>query len=90
MKIIRKFGRITLELDPREYFPDDPGQGTPAMVYVYKNDDILASGTFDCVLANGIVEGSKDTFWLTRKEQEWLDTQIEFVDQWFDSLSQNV
>ena len=33
-KTIKGPGGIRIELDSAEIFPDDPGQGTPAMVYL--------------------------------------------------------
>lgn len=87
MKTIeKKFGRISLELDPREYFPDDPGQGTPAMVYLHKNNEMIASATFWC--ANGT--GWVDEYKLTTAEMNWLDSQFDFVEQFLESLSQKV
>lgn len=38
-----------LELDRAQVFPDDPGQGTPAMVYGPRGE----SATFQCALCEG-------------------------------------
>lgn len=76
-KMKLKFGRLTLELDKNEVFPEDPGQGTPAMIYLYKNNRLIASGTFDCVLDTGMVEDEK----LTKKEINWLDSQSDLVNE---------
>jgi hypothetical protein len=44
-------GGLVVELDSEQVFPEDPGQGTPAMCHLGR-----LSSTFDCALAMGAVD----------------------------------
>lgn len=64
---------IKLELDQTEVYPDDPGQGTPALV-------ILKTGqtaTFWCADEQGEVDGIP----LSNQQKEWLHGKEELVNQ---------
>jgi hypothetical protein len=57
-------GRLRVELDRGEVYPDDPGNGTPALVCVGKN-----TGTYWCVVSEGeLMDGPT----LTQSELRWL------------------
>ena len=61
---------IVLELDSSQIFPDDPGQGTPAMVE-YKG----GYATFNCAQSTGVVDGGrKGDIQLPDECVEWLDS----------------
>jgi hypothetical protein len=69
---------ITLELDETEIFPDNPGNGTPAMVYVGEN-----SATYWCALGTGEV----DMYTLSERQMRWLDAQNDIVAEFLDQHS---
>lgn len=71
---------LVVELDPTEVFPNDPGQGTPVMVYWPEKG---LSGTFFCVLDSGMI----DDYPLSERRLEWLSSLEEEVAEWFDSLT---
>jgi len=48
--------RYSVVLDPAEAFPEDPGQGTPSMLY--GPDD--TSATFMCALDTGEIDGTQE------------------------------
>ena len=51
----KKYG-LVVELDPREVFPEDPGQGAPVMVYWPAKK---AAATFWCATGECEVDGHK-------------------------------
>jgi hypothetical protein len=71
-------GDLTLVLDSREIYPDDPGQGTPAMVHCQGYD-----ATYWCALDTGELDCG--AFQLTGTQQMWLqgqeDTVAEFMEE---------
>lgn len=70
IKKLRGPGGILLELDPSEVFLDNPGEGTPAMVYLGD-----WSATYHCAVDTGEVEYEK----LTDAQLDWLDKQSGWV-----------
>ena len=64
-----------IELDPKEAVPDDPGQGTPAMVYGPNG----ASGTFDCVCDTGEMSMGDHEQSLPPGVLRWLESMGEYV-----------
>lgn len=78
MKEIIRFGKLCIELDPQEIFPDDPGQGAPCMVYKDKH-----SATYNCALDTGELDLGEYT--LSTEEWDWLASQSDRVDSWLDS-----
>jgi hypothetical protein len=70
---------LEIELDKGQVFPNDPGQGTPAMVLKKdKNGREVDSGTYWCAVESG--ELSHNGTWLTNEQVEWLNTQTLTVD----------
>jgi hypothetical protein len=68
-------------LDSAEIFPDDPGQGTPAMVHKGS-----ASSTYWCACGEGELLGANcESVALTVRECNWLDMQelavADFLDE---------
>lgn len=68
--------KLRIELDKTQVFPDDPGAGTPAMVYLGDY-----SATYWCAVGEGCLDGSKGERDLTRREMEWLDQQGDIIDK---------
>lgn len=68
-KIIEKYG-LKIVLDKSEVFPDDPGRGTPAIVYNKRG----ASATFTCAMNEGELDNSDTGFMnkLSDKQIDWL------------------
>lgn len=65
---------ITLELDPEQVFPEDPGQGTPALV-CFPNGD---TGTYNCVTCEG---ETADGTPATQEQLDWLMTFEDKIEQ---------
>lgn len=65
LKTIYK-GSLRVELDRDEYYPDDPGLGTPAMVY--QGTGPVHYATYECAAETGELDDLK----LTQDQQEWL------------------
>jgi len=72
---------VTVILDPKEIVPNDPGQGTPAMVN-YRG----MSATYTCAVNAGEVEYQGRTVELPQDVIEWLDELQEFVDKFYDDF----
>lgn len=69
---------LVVELDRGQVFPDDPGQGTPAMVYRNKNLCDEDNGTYWCAIGEG--ELSHNGTRLSGEDMDWLlslESQIE-------------
>jgi len=61
---------VELVLDPAQIYPEDPGQGTPAMVY-YKG----GSATFSCAANEGeVLDQWGFTIELPKEAVGWLQT----------------
>ncbi len=70
---------LRIELDKDEINPNDPGQGTPAMVYK-KTAKGEASGTYWRVQGEGEMDGHDGgTVTLTERQMEWINGQEEAV-----------
>jgi len=73
---------LIIELDSDQIFPDDPGQGTPALVVQRKNGRDYMTGTFRCVSDQGTLEGDRGEFLVLNKAKcAWLLAQEEVVDE---------
>jgi hypothetical protein len=73
---------VTIELDKDQIFPDDPGAGTPALVF-YKKGIKEGTATFWYALGEGNVDADRHGFiQLPQKVMTWLESQEEVVDQW--------
>lgn len=66
-------GSITVELDREEVFPDDPGQGTPAMVFHRDRSGAVYSATYWCACDTGELDGDAGCKRLREDDLEWLD-----------------
>jgi hypothetical protein len=69
-------GGVRIELDPSQVFLDDPGAGTPAMVYLPFG---RGSGTYWCACDTGEVDGEP---LLTDRQVEWLNEQNTLVNDY--------
>jgi hypothetical protein len=82
-KIVFERGNLKLVLDQQQIFPEDPGLGTPAMVYLKTKDGTVCS-TYWCYLG----EGTVDCYELTDAQMAWLNKHEEMVytitDAWYD------
>lgn len=73
-RILKGPGGWTLELDSDEIFPEDPGQGTPAMVY---SEDRNCSGTYWCVCETGEIDCQ---YPVPSRVMKWLNSeQVESI-----------
>lgn len=74
MTIICPFNRnLKIVLDKGQIFPDDPGMGTPAMVYRGKD-----TATFWCASDTGEV----DMIPIPENEWDWLVSQYDTVNEY--------
>lgn len=60
-------GGIKLVLDSSEVYPEDPGNGTPAMVYFKK-----WSATHGCAMDTGELDGGEYT--LNPAQMRWIES----------------
>jgi hypothetical protein len=67
---------IRIELDSDEINHDDPGAGTPAMVYVGRE-----TGTYWCMVETGETLGGT---MLTKRQNQWLEDQRHLVDKFME------
>ena len=68
---------VVLELDRSKYYPDDPGQDTPAIV-AYKG----GTSTYHCCMDHGYVESSRTgDIDIPRAAMKWLEAMEDVVDQ---------
>jgi len=81
-KISFERGNLKLVLDQEQIFPKDPGQGTPAMIYLKTKDGEVCS-TYWCYEGSGDIDGYE----LTDAQMQWLDSFSEQVyettDAWY-------
>ena len=80
IKMLKGPNGITIELDSRQVFADDPGAGTPALVHVGKY-----SATYWCALDTGELDGGE--YMLTDRQSAWLDEQIDAVSDFIEAHS---
>lgn len=64
---------LRIELDSEQIFPDNPGAGTPAMVYRGRY-----SATYDCAYRLGELDCG--TCELSAEDMEWIDNQFDIVE----------
>lgn len=77
---------IVLILDANEVFPNDPGQGTPAMVSLRSEQGReIDSGTFNCALESG--EFSYNGTLLTEAQSVWLSDMEGAVENFINAHS---
>lgn len=58
---------LRVDFDASEIFPDDPGAGTPVLVWLHGE-----SGTYSCVREVGEVCGDDAVYLLTQQQIDWL------------------
>jgi hypothetical protein len=76
MKKTLERGKLRVELDKSEVFLDDPGRGTPAVVY---HGDF--SATYWCAVGEGeLIDSNGYIKPLTELQIEWLDSINEDID----------
>lgn len=71
---------LVLALDADQIFPNDPGQGTPAILILGRNSGVSASGTFNCAIGEGEVEGVQ----LDSDQMRWVLELENEVDGWLE------
>jgi hypothetical protein len=71
---------LVLTLDSDEIFPDDPGQGTPAMVRYGGGD-----ATYYCAIGEGVVtDGRCVDIPLNDTQLRWLEAQEDLVNSFIE------
>lgn len=76
--VLKGPGGIKLVLDVREVFPDDPGNGTPALV-TYGTS---FSASYECATnEEELTSDRHGTKGLTHEQLMWLDAQQQYVDE---------
>tara|TARA_R110000822_G_scaffold52220_1_gene135266 strand:+ start:310 stop:564 length:255 start_codon:yes stop_codon:yes gene_type:complete len=77
-----KRGRLEVVLDKDEVFEDDPGQGTPAMVYKDCGSKGEYAASVNACLGPGVLLGSRDEIELTIEEIDWIDSiDLDWLDE---------
>lgn len=81
-------GGLVLVLDSSQVFPDDPGNGTPAMVYLKRNGCEIASSTYNCALGEGELGsyGYKPPYQLSGAQLDWLNSMDPKVNAVYDAV----
>lgn len=76
--VLKGPGGITLTLDVRQVFPDDPGNGTPAMV-----ETKHGTASYDCAMGEGEVTGGRNGYAhpISNTQMKWLEKQQKYVDE---------
>lgn len=76
-------------LDESEVFPDDPGNGTPALVIAPFG---RGTATYDCACDNGEVDGPSGITPLSRAQCEWLNSRevVDTVEKFYTECYQNI
>jgi hypothetical protein len=69
---------LHIDLDRSQVFPDDPGAGTPAMVYIKGSRGWRDSGTYWCACDTGVLSGNDSV--LSRAQVQWLAAQADRVE----------
>ena len=67
---------VQLILDRTQVFPDDPGNGTPAIV-LYRT----GSATYWCAVNEGQVDAHEGTIRLPQSVLDWLDSKETELEQ---------
>ncbi len=76
-KTIKGPNGLRIELDKGQVCPDDPGSGTPAMVY--KDGREEASGSYWRVQGEGTLDVRRGEITLTEPQLEWINSQEDAV-----------
>lgn len=77
---------IRIELDSAQIFPDDPGQGTPAMVHLGRE-----SCTFQWACGEGYMysDHGDEEKPFTSAQMAWLEAQADTVSDFIDGNAPN-
>jgi len=79
---------LVIELDSEQIFPNDPGQGTPAMVIQRDRGHNEYCATFNCASSEGVLEGDRGKFHVLNQRQcAWLTSQEDVVDRFITEHS---
>ncbi len=70
---------IRLELDASEIVPDNPGEGTPAMVYCGRY-----SATYGCAMDTGELTDGGDTYDLSQHQLNYLSAMEDRVNEFLE------
>jgi hypothetical protein len=85
IKDLKGPGGIVVRLDSSEIFPDDPGNGTPAMVYLGRH-----SATYWCAIGeNELLDSEGRVRTLSAKLYDWLVAQDDEVTEFCRSGEKN-
>lgn len=76
-------GGLRVELDSSEIYPDDPGQGTPAMVYLPGSSSTFWRAV-DC---GSLYDSQGRDVELTGTQQMWLQDQEDIVAEFTEEHS---
>lgn len=80
-----KKGNLVVRLDRDEVFPDDPGQGTPAIVE-WNGADGQFTATYWCAMGEGELLNSRGHVKkLTDAQLEWLDGLNQEIDEFLQA-----
>ncbi len=77
MEVLTGPNGIRIEMDAKQIFPDDPGQGTPVLV-CFANGD---TGTWNCVTSEG---ETADGTQLDDEQKEWIGDMETEVAEWME------
>lgn len=73
---------LSIQLDADQIFPEDPGQGTPAIV-IQRRGKRESTATFACANDTGVLEDHYGDFLvLNRYKCAWLGAMETYVDNW--------
>ena len=82
-KIVFEKGNVKLVLQQDDCYPDEPGLGTPAVVYLSTHGGVV-SATYWCCMDYGDIWG----YTLSDSIMEWLETKrnkVErYLDEWYE------
>ena len=80
-------GGLTIELDRSQVFPDDPGNGTPAMVVLTKGRQTYRA-TYTCASNEGTVTSDGyhcEEYTLSDRQVNWLHEQEDSIEEFLNS-----
>lgn len=75
------YGSYRLELDSREIVPNDPGSGTPALLYAPNKQ----TATFWCALDSGEMGDGTE---IPKPVMSWLDRMAPTVENFIEQYSE--
>ena len=79
---------MELVLDSTQVFPDDPGAGTPAMVYLRRAGREVGSATYWCAIGEAELDNyGGGVFLLSPQSVAWLEAQESKVDKLYEATN---